>query len=71
MILSLFRFVFFFVIASAVWRLVKMAFFTKTSDSNYSDHREQSQRTKVTNKGKDKSYIPDNEGDYIDFEEVK
>lgn len=48
-----------------------MAFFTKTSDSNYSGPREQSQRTKVTNKGKDKSYIPDNEGDYIDFEEVK
>jgi len=67
---TLLRFIFFFFIASMVWRFVSALFFPKPSGNTRSTGQRR-EGVKVTSKGKDESYIPDNEGDYIDFEEVK
>ena len=62
------KFVFYFVLASVVWRMINRVFFQRPQNGSKNAGRE---GVKVTKKADEKTYVPDDEGDYIDFEEVK
>ena len=67
----MFRFVLFSTIAYFVWRLLDSAFISKRDRSRRRPAGRSHQQNTTHNVPKDKPIIPDGEGDYIDFEEVK
>lgn len=67
----MFRFVLFSTIAYFIWRLLDSAFSSKRSRSRRKPDQRPYQQNTTTAVPKEKQIIPDEEGDYIDFEEVK
>lgn len=68
----MFRFVLFSTIAYFIWRLLDSAFSSRSGRSRRKrDQGPYQQNTSSTTIPKEKQIIPDEEGDYIDFEEMK
>lgn len=67
----MFRFVLFSTIAYFIWRLIDSAFFSKREPRYRKREPQGHQHNTSHTTPKDRSIIPDEEGDYIDFEEVK
>jgi hypothetical protein len=65
--MSLFKYIFLFVIGYAVWRLLDSVFASRTGPTR----QPPSGGTQTGPKQNPKPRIPDTEGDYIDFEETK
>lgn len=66
--MGILRYIFLFVIGYFVWRTLDNLF---SKNKGQPGRRPQNQNVKFKEKPQDKSHIPDDEGDYIDYEEMK
>ncbi len=68
MLVGLIKTIFYIVLAYYVWRLLDNFF---GNNGGQKQRRKSNSDVKFQQKPQDKSHIPDNEGDYIDYEELK
>ena len=68
--MAILRTLVFIVIGYYVLKLVDAAFFSKNAAKGQNS-RQRKPQTKVKFNRTDKSHIPDSEGDYIDYQEIK